>query len=532
MRITHCSIPTFIFPVSSSAQPTYAMPTFHILKPATHTQIFALHRAGIILATLLACLAPPAAKGHDDDRRFLIEHNRLATEQPAEAPAGLVAPPGTLLHQGRLYEISNHVDHLEPAIYMALNTGQWDNLAEFLGRYRLLRNHRPALVAMANALRARHDGDYPLALRSMRAAQAAEPGDARIQLELARLLFEDRQDANARKYFEQARSAALPDYARMLAGQYLSTLEARAGWRGIAAIGMGRNSNVNQANGHHSCLAELMNICLYERRMPRPIGVGMASYEISLERRVNLRGNHNLLMRPMVYGSQYQRGKLPRASPIGNYSSNTSLLYLGYQYLDARNDISVLPYLDHYYRDGYTNYLAGGLQTEWRHSLNKRWQLGAQLEAKRYRYRAQARRYADDNTQYQGGIFASYAPSPFTSMHAGLDFTRKSYAVPQASSKALALRTGIAHALMGGRNMYVNAQGIYRLSRNDAHDGFLGRRRADTQRIYMAAIGAHAWKIAGMTPELRIRHTVNSSNLDWAFGYKQTEITMQLRRRI
>ena len=491
-----------------------------------------MHGASIILAALLACLAPPAAKGHDDDKRFLIERNRFAMEQQIETPSALIAPPGMMFHDGRLHEVRNHAGELETAIYSALSSGQWNKLAELTGRYRLLRDHRPALLNMVAALHARHRGDYPLALRHMHKAHAAEQQDVRIQLELARLLFEDWQDASARRYFEQARSGALPGYARMLVGQYLTALDARSGWRGIAALGMSHNSNINQANGHYSCLARFMDSCLYDRRMPRPADAYTANYEMSLAYRINPRGNHNLLIRPILYGNQYRRGKIPDTSPIRDYSSHTSLLYMGYQYRDARNDISALPYLEHYYRNGHTSYLASGLHTEWRRGVSRRWQLGAQLDAKYYRHRRQAKRYADNHMQYQGSMLASYAFSPFTSIHGSIDFTRKSYAVPQASSKALALRTGMAHAFMGGRNVYVNAQGIYRLSRNDAHDGFLGRRRADTQRIYMAAIGAHAWKIAGMTPELRVRHTVNSSNLDWAFGYKQTEITVQLRRRI
>jgi hypothetical protein len=190
MRITHCRIPTFIFPVSSSAQPIYAMPTFHILKPATHTQRFTLHGASIILAALLACLAPPAAKGHDDDKRFLIERNRFAMEQQIETPSALIAPPGMMFHEGRLHEVRNHAGELETAIYSALSSGQWNKLAELTGRYRLLRDHRPALLNMVAALHARHRGDYPLALRHMHKAHAAEQQDVRIQLELARLLFE------------------------------------------------------------------------------------------------------------------------------------------------------------------------------------------------------------------------------------------------------------------------------------------------------------------------------------------------------
>ncbi|ENO87881.1 hypothetical protein C666_04655, partial [Thauera linaloolentis 47Lol = DSM 12138] len=45
----------------------------------------------------------------------------------------------------------------------------------------------------------------------------------------------------------------------------------------------------------------------------------------------------------------------------------------------------------------------------------------------------------------------------------------------------------------------------------------------------IVSLGANGWKIAGLVPELRVRHSRNRSNLDWAFGFRQTEASIMLR---
>lgn len=482
-----------------------------------------------LLCLLLACLPPTPVHAADDDTRYLIDQTRRANERLTEPVEEPPAPPGSVAYEGQIYEVQNTPQDLEPAIYIALNTGQWDRLLEFIGRYRLLRDSKPELLGLAEGLLARQQGDYPHALQHLQAAHAANPANARIRLELARLQFEDNRDADARASFEQALQADLPDYGRELTRQYLEVLQQRAGWHGSLAVGLGHNDNINQANGYDSCLSEFMGICLFERVMPEPIGSNMVSYEAALERRFNLAGNHNLLVRPLSYGSFYHRKDTAPDTSLKNYSNSTSLLYLGYQYLDTRNNIEVLPYVEHYYRDSYTNYLAEGLQLGWRRALGTRWQLEGRLDGRRYHHKTRAQMLFSDYSQYQASLTVSYMPDFATAIYGGLDATRKKYSVPQASTKEWALRAGVYHAFDGDPGIYLNAMGVLRYGRSDAYDGFLDARHRDRQQVYIVTLGAGNWKIAGMTPELRWRRSVNHSNVDWAFDFSQNEISLMLR---
>ncbi|RZS35338.1 uncharacterized protein DUF560 [Corticibacter populi] len=473
----------------------------------------------------------PVWADEDDTRYLLQEQTRRAAERAAGPQGELFAPPGSLVVDGRVQAVQSRQEELEPAIYIAINSGQWERLPEFLSRYRLLHGHRPALVAMAEALLARHQGDYAAALRRMQAAHAADPADARINLELARLRFEDNQDGAAGEGFARAMAAGLPGQVQAMVRQYQQALAERARWHGSLALGWGYNNNINQGSGDYACFLELGGMCFFERRMPQPIHSSLLNYELALQRRWNLGGNHNLQLRPVSYGSHYSRKDGTGSSPISDHGSRTSILYGGYQWLDARTTASVTPYLEHFHRNGHTEYVARGMQLEWQRMVGSGLRLGTSLDAKRYAHTGRGLLVSgSDYSQYQWGVSAVYVPQPNTVLNVGADVTRKKYAVPQASSRDWAFRGGIYHQFAGTAGLFVNVMGVFRFGRNDAYDGFLGAQRRDRQQVYILGIGANAWKLAGMTPELRLRHSANRSNVSWAYGFRQTELGVMLRR--
>lgn len=481
---------------------------------------------------LLAVFVLPVAWADDDDTRFLQDQTQRITEQKEQAEQHLAPPPGSLLYEGQVYHVPDQLQALEPAIYIAINSQQWTQLPDFIARYRALAGHRPALVAMAESLMARFNGDYPLALQRMQEANEAEPHDVRIRLEMARLWFEDNQDVNAREGFDRLLGTGLPPQAQSLIEQYRQALDVRSEWHGSGAMGWGYNDNINQANGYQRCESYIpvLGICAFERVMPQPLGSEMVNYELSLQRRFNLSGNHNLQLRPLSYGSYYSTTDDGRNTSIKDYSNNLALLQVGYQYLSARDSLSITPYLENYYRNRHSDYLAHGLQLEWRRALNARWQLGTTFDAKRYEYTTEGLRTGADYEQYQWGMFGSFVPEPNTTLYGGFNLSRRRYEVDQASSRDWSVRAGAYHLFDGAPGFYLNALGIYRLTRNEAFDAFLGERRRDKQQVYILGMGANGWKIAGLSPELRVRHSINESNLDWAFGYRQTEVSLMLRK--
>ncbi len=484
----------------------------------------------MVLAVL--CLLPgalPDAQAMDDDSRFLLERLRQVIDHRGQLPAEPAAPPGQIRHEGQLYSVGDDKNELEAAIYIAVNSAQWERLVEFITRYRVLPDHRPALPAMAEALLARQAGDLHGALRRMLVAHEHEPGDLRITLEMARLQFENNQDRDARASINQLLAGELPPHTRGMLDQYMYAFDQRSAWHGSMALGVGRNSNINQANGDYTCLLRISDHCVFERRMPTARPSNLLNYDLALQRRVPLGGHHNLQFRAIGYGSQFhERVNTPGA--LSNPASHAATVHAGYQYLDAQNSFNVSSYLEYLIRGGRGEYRAPGLQLEWRRAIGTSWQIGSQLDAKHHQHTGWGRSRSGDYTQYQWGVSANYAPSAGTYLYGGLDLGRRKYTLAQASTREATIRTGVFHTFPGDTGIYVNAQGLFRLSRADAHDAFLGARRRDRQQVYMATFGVSSWKVAGMLPELRLRHSINQADPYWAFGFAQSEVNLMLRR--
>jgi len=486
--------------------------------------------AAFLACAIVQILFSPAAFAIDDDTRFLLDRVRRAADRQNAGEAVDIAAPGTIRHQGKVYTVNDRLEELEPAIYIALNSGQWERLLEFIERYRQLPQYRPALVNMAEGLLAREARDYRRALHKMQAAHAAEPADLRIALELSRLQFEDNQDTAARDGFTRLLAHPLPEDTRAMMQQYLAALDQRQSWHGSVALGFGRNDNINQMNGDYTCFLEFSGVCVFERKMPDKIASNLVHYDWAVQRRLPLRGNHQLAIRAAGYGSQYRQEDRAENRPLHDYSQHTAVAYVGYQYLRARDSFSISPYLESYLRDGHGEYVAPGVQLEWRRALGRRWQLGSMLDARRYRYTQAGQRLSVDFSYYQWGGFAGVSLGRNTWWHAGLDLARKRYPNRESSTHEAALRSGISHQFSGQAGVYVNAIGIFRLTRADAYDGFLDARRRDRQQVYIASLGAKAWAFKGLTPELRLRRNVNHATPDWAAGFSQTEISVMLRR--
>ena len=485
-----------------------------------------MHRA--VLALLMLSAGLSTARSDDDDTRFLLQRSEQAQQQRLEAQP-LIPVPGTLVYEGQRYHVPDRLDALEPAIYIAINTQQWSQLPDFIERYQQLPGHRPGLALMASGLLARFLGDYAEASHDLERAQQLEPSDLRIRLELARAWFEDQQNGRARAAFASLSQTALPEQAQRLVTEYRQALDNRDQWHGSAAFGWGHNDNINQANGSRQCQVHLagLDLCLFERVMPEPVSSSMLAYELAMERRIHLSGHHNVLLRPFTYGNQYSRDV---DGPIRDYSYNLSRVQGGYQYLDARRSLSLAPYLEYSYRNHHDNYLAHGVQLEARQALGQRWQVGAALDARRYRYSGAGQRTDMNHELYQADLYATYQASSHSTLYGGLTLSRNRYPLDVASSQDWALRAGVYQSLGGPGDFYLNAMAIYRNSRSEAFDYFLGARRHDHQQVYMLTLGASAWQIAGLVPELRLRHSQTQSNLDWAYRHRQNEVALMLRK--
>lgn len=475
----------------------------------------------------LSCAAP--ARADENDTRLLLDNaSRVIRQQ--EMPDWQPLRPLhdlTITINGQTYRVNKTLSDLEPALYVAINTGQWQSVRELAAQYRLLPGYKPHLALMAEGLAARRAGDYAAAVDTLEQAHRADPDDMRVQMELARVYAEDNQDREARRMFERALSNSLPPETRRLLQNYVDIVDRRGAWQGSVAVGVGRSDNINQANGYEHCALAFADLCMARLKLPDPIASSFVNYDLVLSKRIPLAGHHNLLIRPVSYGTHY-RERDPDNPVLEDYSDNTSILYLGYQFASARHTANLTPYFENYRRNGDTTYHASGLQADWSYFLTPSLKLGVQAGTKRYRHRGPDRRYFADYTQNTAGVAVTYYPDHRTSLYTGADFYRKKYSTTVDSSKEAVLRAGVFRQFETG-GIFANLLMLYRRFENDDYNFFYGVQREDTQRIFVATLGSTRLSIRGAYPELRFKHTENRSSTIF-HGYRQSEVSLQLRK--
>lgn len=496
----------------------------------------------LIRFCLIFLLLPISARAQqtDEGRRLLEEGSRQSQQYRESSWADETAEQdfvntdetaetddGYIRINGQIYAVGNTADELESALYHAINHRQWHKTAQFAARYAVLPEHKPALLQLAAGLQAREAGDYTQAAAALERAATAEPDNVRIGLERARVYTENNQNREAAALFRQVLNSNIPTETRALVEQYLHELNKRSSWHGQLSLAYGYNDNINQGTGLQQCVWNVADMCVMKRSLPKPLASTLWQYSATAMRTLPLSGHHGLHLRALAYGTHYRR-KDPQQPLAPDYGYDTAALYAGYDYADARNHVSLLPYIEYDRRNGHTHYHAWGAEAEWSRNLSPSWLISMRGAAKRYGFSSQSSLYFADYTQYEAGLSAEWTAGKNWGLFAHWDGTRKVYA-GAAGSKEFAVRVGAYKLFDNGA--YANLMLMHRRSRDD-EAGFIsnGERRFDRQNTVMAAVGLTNWQYRGIYPELRWQHTHNRSNAD-VYRYRQNEAVLSLRYR-
>ncbi len=481
----------------------------------------------MLICLILTVTAAPVWADDNDTRRLQDElHWRLQQQRQSQWSQPADADPQHITIDGQLYRVGDDVEGLARGLYYALNTQQWAKVATFIERYRALPEHEPQLVLLAEGLMARAQKNMALALAKLQAAQALAPDDVRVQLELARLYAEDNQNPEALAAFTQVLRQDVPPATAELVQGHINNLGQRDQWHGSLSVGQGYNSNVNQARGGRSCVGYRGDECWLYQSLPEARGALFQRYQLALSKQWSLGGHHNLVFKPLAYGSKYHLSAPEGSTTAQRHSDHTTVVAAGYSYADAQTSYAVTPQLEHYYRGGHTHYWALGLDGAWERQLNSRWRMNAQIRAKRVRYAGQERAWYGDYSQYSAGVGVNHAFSSQAGWFMSVDVERKKYPLALSSSKALLWRSGGYKVFDGG--YYVNALALHRRSDYDAYAPLLGVRRQDRQTLFMASVGVLKWRYKNVYPELQLKRVRNHSNSQF-YAHTQNEISLNLR---
>lgn len=495
-----------------------------------------LHRTSFPLlfcASVAAILLPAhaaAQSASDQDTRLRLDQQAAVQQRKAERERlkdaeNWNALPTSLDIDGTTYAVRDNVDDMGRALYIAIGRKQWRDVRRFLAAYRRYPDHDPMLVLSAEGALARQGGKLAAAERRYRALLALSPDFVPARLELARVLFENRKDREAKRAFEDIRRllGAQGDQTRGVLATvdaFLGALKQRRGWQGSFALGPGYSSNLNQSSASYTCLlAATDGSCLFERKVPDPIRATGLNFEGTVSRTLPLSGHHALRASALLFGDIYPQHH--------DFSQSTLMLRAGYQYQSARDTVTLSPSLDLGTFGSALLYTAPGGNALWQHVLSPRTLLRIEGNYRDYRYRQRVFR-SQDGAMSDLSLTAWYAPSPGWSVFAGPDFAIKDALAKVDAYRQWGARLGVNKTF--GRGASLLLIGSWRHRDTRAFNEVFAARRRDDQFNATAIARFPALQFAKLVPELVLQHTRVESSIDWLYSYRRTGASLRLSR--
>ncbi|MGR6980709.1 surface lipoprotein assembly modifier [Testudinibacter sp. P27/CKL/0425] len=388
-------------------------------------------------------------------------------------------------------------------------------IGHLLEIYRTFPERDHTLQQFAEATQAHAQQDYTRAIGKYRTILAQHPELNPVRIELAKALFHDRQDSNAREQFEKAKSAVdVPPAVSSLINSYLNALQQRSGWQSDISAYYVRDSNVNNTASNR----EIENTGFVKGDSMLPQTAHGIAYAFNLQRDFNLADSHYLHFNAELNGKNYWDNH--------EYDDIYQRTSLGYSNKSAVQTWSILPFYEKRWY-GNTSYQWGnGVRGEYRRWLNDNIQLSSALEyAKQYYYGSDS---LNGNNKLASATLL-WQRNPRQYFYLGSDYSRTQTKVRQYSYNQRGLRLGWGQEWGAGISSRISVSATSRHYKDQARLGGilpLGKTRSD--KIYSAnlTLWKRDWHFWGITPKLHFNWKKQDSNLPSMYSYSQKNVNL------
>lgn len=403
-------------------------------------------------------------------------------------------------------------------IEQAIHSQNWPLLADLLPLYRTLPQHDAILYDYANGALLRAQKKHPQAIAAYRRIIAAQPDLSYVRLDLAGMLYENKQYQAAKDQFERVKADDISPQARAMADAYLARIQKQQGWEINAGLQYERNDNINNASS--SEYIDTPDGKRFHRTQDsRPQTGNGLRYNFSANRDWSLSGNHYLTTEASVDGVWYWDKR--------DYSEQSLRLGAGYKNQQIRQWFSAVPFVG-YNRLGGDAYSRNfGTSAQYGRWLNDNWQVIGSLShiQKRYARDYQAKRY--NGKMNNASLTAAWIPKANLMLYGGLDYSREHAKDPQESSKRQGVRAGILKEWQNGLSTRVNLR--YGQRRFDAPNQFFSIKRRDKEYQANVAVWHRSLHVYGITPKLNFQYQKIDSSIPLFYSRqnKQWFITLE-----
>lgn len=456
-------------------------------------------------ATAVTFVQPETEADRQLDK--VISKEKPSTPQIGEALLNTPANNETQTQTLTLSDVSQQPQLSEPLLNQALSTRNYQAAAKLLPIYRTWTQHDPILVDYAQGAIWRSEGKHKKAIALYRKILAQNPHFLAVRLDLAAMLFEDKQLHDATQEFNMAKQEGLPENVLPRVQEYEQAIDNHNEWRFSGHLSYTQDDNINNLSNERTIrLPQFGNLPFEKHSDFLPQQVRGLSYAISAERDINVSGNHYLGVEGSFDGVSYWNNH--------DYDDQTTRVSLGYRNKSLKTDAYWMPFIEkrrygnnpYYTRAGFDTGISRWLATRWRASLNSTiaW-----------------KDYADNRngSDRQVGLHTTYLAGSNTYLFGGINWGRdKVNNSAGSSSKRLGgyLGWGQNWAKQFGSRIVLNRY-------NERYDGkhyiFQDKHRLDKVWVTNVSVWNNKLSFWGITPRLNWRYTKADSNIHALHSY-------------
>lgn len=460
-----------------------------------------------------------------DDRFRQMQYDAVQQKKQQENAAVSV-----LLHPEHISD--SHT--LMSLLLQAVNQENAALTAQLLEQYLQLPDYEPDMVLFVRANQAVWRNDIKQAIALYQEIYRRNPEFLRGKLDLARLLFTDKQNREAQALFTDIRLPEKPVVQEKV-DQYLQAIEQRGQWHGSIGLGWGRDSNINRGSG--STIWRRQRVCVDDSGLPlldangnlacqtislpataeAALDNSVWSYDAGVSRQYPIAGHHNAHIAAYAYGNIYPNRR--------EYSEHNINIQPSYFFQNYQHQLNIGPVYQASVLDGHLFSSSAGAQIKYGYQFSPKSFASVQIEHKYDHYRDKALQHFNGA---QNSVFTQwmYAFDSGWLMFGGYDFLRKSSREKVDSYRRHGFRLGVNKTFQAG--LEITAQAAWRHTQYDGYNAWFDAMRKDKEISYLIDLGFNRLTRKNITPSLSFKHTRNHSNA-WVNDYKRNEIGLKLR---
>lgn len=420
---------------------------------------------------------------------------------------------------------------LARAMYSAVVAQNIAGIKAVLPIYEKWPQHDAAMARYARGLLAQGEGRAGEAVRIYRGFIAENPDAPMVRLQLAKALFEDRQNEAAADQFDRLQSEDLPEAVKKAVEDYRKSLRERDSWQFNASLNLTREQNINQAprqrrlGGYLTAdqckLAKTIDAgddCFRGWTFNAPIDAVAVNYQIGTEKKWSLPKGWYATAGADVYGKVYPNHTV--------YNDLTGRLSAGIGHADQRTDVGLTPFHERrfYGNDPYT--YTNGARLHW-----NRWhtpKVQTLTAAELGRLKNTRRAYSDNQSRLFSASLVYYANARRYWL-AGADWYRERNKDDRSESfDRYGLRAAWGEEWKGGLSTRLQLNAAKR-HYDDASFFSNGDKRQDKELGATLSLWHRAVHFKGITPRLTIAHNRTLSN-DKFYEYGKSRMFVELSK--